>query len=120
MRYIVANLDDNNPTTCDEYQNGTLIGYGFSPLHIAAYKGHIDIVKFFVDRLEEVNPSSTDSRGSNWTPLHVAAANDQLSVVKYLTQKVSNPMVRDKFGKTSYDLALESGHTDVAEFLQQF
>ena len=121
VNYLVANLDDYNPATCDEYhQNGTLIGYGYSPLHIAAYKGHIDIVHFFVDRLEEVNPPTTDSRGSNRTPLHVAAANDQLSVVIYLSEKVSNPTVKDKFGKTPYDLALESGHTDVAEFLQQF
>ena len=91
-----------------------------SPLHIAAYKGHIDIVQFFVNRLEEVNPPTTDSRGSNWTPLHVASANDKLSVVKYLTEKVSNPSVKDKLGKTPYDLALKAGHTDVSEFLQQF
>ena len=43
IKYFVDNVDDINPASCDFYEDDTLIGNGYTPLHVAAYKGYLDI-----------------------------------------------------------------------------
>ena len=96
--------------------------HDYTTLHSAASNGYLDIVQFLVEQKLQnacwVNvDQSTDEFHNNQTPLHMAAANGHFSVVKYLIAKVSEPLAKDKFGKTAYDLALELGHTDVSTLL---
>ncbi|MHA2178747.1 MAG: ankyrin repeat domain-containing protein, partial [Candidatus Thorarchaeota archaeon] len=56
-----------------------------SALHLAASKGHLDIVKFLVD--SKANLLLTN--GTDMTPLHLAARDGQTHVVKFLLEKMN-------------------------------
>ena len=43
--------------------------YGRTPLHYAAEAGHLNVVKYILDRISDKNPKDTEGR----TPLHFAA-----------------------------------------------
>ena len=55
-------------------------------LFMVAKKGHTEICKLIVDRLEDKNPS--DNIG--WTPLHEAAGNGQIEICKILMNNLEN------------------------------
>jgi ankyrin repeat protein len=55
----------------------------WTPLHLAAQNGHLNVVKFLVEQQAEMNMKNTN--GS--TPLHLAAQNGHLNVVKFLVYK---------------------------------
>ena len=52
----------------------------YTPLHIAAKKGHLEVCKLLFKNMEEKNP--LDSNGK--TPLHLASENNHWKVVHYL------------------------------------
>lgn len=54
---------------------------GQTPLHIAAQKGDISIVRLLLDS-KTVNVNAQDSSGA--TPLHLASENGHIEVVKLL------------------------------------
>ena len=93
---------------------------GYTPLHSAANKGHLDVVKYLVQRIQNKNPKS----GIQWyerTPLHQAAWNGHLNVVRYLLEIVPQDKdLKSSSGKTPSDYAEENGHTDIVEFLNSF
>lgn len=68
----------------------------FTPLHWAAVKGHLDVVKFLVESDAHVNVR--DDRGR--TPLHRASDNDHLDVVSYLIEEGAAVNLPDSFGWT--------------------
>ena len=113
--------NQSEPITIPCYDTNPGDGHKYTPLHLAAYYGYLDVVQFFVESgLEEVNPAA-DEFYYNQTPLHLAAANNHINVVKYLSEKVDNLIIiEDTFGRTPYDLALEVGQTDtdLLAFLQ--
>ena len=64
---------------CDLNIPGQHVG---TPLHIAAYFGHLNIVRYLVDE-QGCNPSCLDE--NKYTPLHFAAMNGYIYIVKFLT-----------------------------------
>lgn len=69
--------------------------FGQTPLHIAAFEGHIDIVELLVNNSASL--SLQDKNG--WTSLHCAASNRHLSIVERLIEAEAdlNVMVRIDF-----------------------
>ncbi len=55
----------------------------WTPLHLAAYRGKLEVVKFISERIE----STTLKNSSGYTPLDYAKDNSPTEVVKYLEQK---------------------------------
>ena len=54
------------------------------PVHYAAFEGHLDVVKFFIER----NPSDLDAEDAlGETCLFKAAENGKLDIVKFLVEK---------------------------------
>ena len=49
---------------------------GWTPLHVAAQKGHLQVCMLIMDNLDNKNPG--DDEG--WTPLHWAAQNNHLKI----------------------------------------
>ena len=50
-----------------------------------------------------------------------ASYNGHLDVVKYLIEEEgANPKLENIDNNTAYDIALETGHSEVAEYLEQF
>jgi ankyrin repeat protein len=70
-------------------------------LHLAASKGHYDVVNLLVGFGADLNAASNDGR----TPLHVAAAAADDAVVALLLLKGADAGATDKEGKTPLDLA---------------
>ncbi|KAG8746412.1 hypothetical protein FRC10_005123 [Ceratobasidium sp. 414] len=91
-------------------------GDGWTALHNACSKGYLDIVRFMcesagaADQLESVDERTIrgvdiKSRGG-WTPLMNAASKGHLPVVLYLlTKQAADPMIRNNWGETAYDIA---------------
>ena len=87
---------------------------GRQPIHMAAVKGHLDIVKYLVEN-QRCHPSSLDYSGT--TPLYLAASDGHLPIVRYLTLKHNcDPMRPECNSTTSLDAAIGYGHLEVIKF----
>jgi len=70
--------------------------YGWRPLHFAANNGHVDVVRFLLEKGANVN--AQDHRGR--TPLHLAALDGHVDVVRFLLEKGANVNAQDHRGRT--------------------
>ena len=75
---------------------------GNTPLHFAAVKGHIGIVKLLVKY--KANPNSQNSEGL--TPLHYAAMYDNFRAAEVLILKGAKRNLKDGGGRTPLDCAI--------------
>ncbi|KAJ4727564.1 putative Ankyrin repeat family protein [Melia azedarach] len=89
---------------------------GRTPIHVAASKGHAQVIQFCAT-VAGANTDVFDKMGSS--PLHLAAENGHLEAVKCLLN-CSNyaKYTVDKEGKTAFTLAVENGHTHLYDLLQ--
>lgn len=74
---------------------------GNLPIHTAAYYGRVRILENLLSRGFDVNTAGP----RNNTPLHFAASQSQFEAVKFLTTSGANPAIRNRNGKTAYDVA---------------
>ena len=87
---------------------------GITPIHRACRNGNLDVVRYLLD--QKVNPSCQDKNAI--TPLHIACGTRYLSVVKLLVEDhMCDPGVRDAWGRTPLDVALESGQQHITSYL---
>ncbi len=89
-----------------------------TPLHYAAEKGHLQIVKLLL-----LQPH-VDVNVKNYrmeTPLHLAAKEGHTDVVKELSLETSSQHLQateeDKHERTALQLAVENGHKDIEKLL---
>ena len=75
--------------------------HGLAPLHIAAFKGHLDIVKFFLSKGANTNALAL----GNSTPLSLATWNLEAEVASLLLPLTQDPFLLDCFGRNSFDWA---------------
>ncbi|MCK4935754.1 MAG: ankyrin repeat domain-containing protein [Elusimicrobiales bacterium] len=69
--------------------------YGFTPLHIACFKGHLEIVKLLLENGAAINAKDE----KNPTPLHVASIQGHTKIAKLLIENKA-----DMGDKASYNL----------------
>jgi ankyrin repeat protein len=82
---------------------------GFTPLHLAAFFGHEELARLFLDRGADVNArSQNDTFAPSNTPLHAAAANRQVDVAALLLERGADINARDGRGFTPLALAANS------------
>ncbi|KAI5119908.1 hypothetical protein M0805_003712 [Coniferiporia weirii] len=100
-------------------------GDGWTALHNACSKGYLDIVRWLcetggaADEFEGVRGVDARSKGG-WTPLMNAASKGHLPVVLYLLSKQSaDPLVRNDWGETAYDVAAAVFEIWICEILQR-
>ncbi len=85
---------------------------GWSPLHDASFKGHLESVKLLS------NTDSIDYENNNEkTPLILAVQKRRIDVIKYLLEKKSDVNHRDKFNWSSLHYASSNGFYDIALLL---
>ena len=84
------------------------------PVIIAAYFGHMDVVKYLVDKLENKNPPFEDE-----SLLHMAASAGKLDIVKYIIPKVVDINPKNYFGQTPLHYAVDSGMLDIVQYIME-
>jgi hypothetical protein len=101
-------------------ENGAYVNaknnYGTTPLHAAAEKGHIEVVKLLIENGAYVN--AKDKYG--WTPLHEAANNGHIEVVKVLLEHGADPDIADIIGENAMSLARKKGYYSIVKLIEEF
>ena len=89
--------------------------HGGTPLHVAAYFGHKNIVEYLIVEVEFDVEIKNNYKN---TPLHRAARQGHLEVVKYLAEeKDSDPMATCVWGRTPLHNACKTGQLEVVKYL---
>jgi ankyrin repeat protein len=125
-------LDSNNPVliacywnlievlekfflTDPEYDlNRNLNNNEYTPLSIAAYRGHEEVIELLLKR-EKVDVNLKG--GNNQTPLLCAAQRGHEAIVQLLLEKGADPAAADEDGSTPLHLASGRGHAEVVKLL---
>lgn len=86
-----------------------------TPLHAAAAGAAVPVVRLLLERGADVN--ATQEGG--WTALHSAAQAGNRELIEALLASNANVKVRALNNQSPIDLALLSGHGEIAELLEQ-
>jgi ankyrin repeat protein len=93
----------------------------WTPLHLAAFGGNLEIVKFLVEKMEEKNIEKKDGidhpSNDGFTPLHAASSDGHLEVVKFLIDKGANFQAVNDEGWTLLHAAAQNGRLSVVKYL---
>ena len=122
---IQAAGDGDVSRVCELLQQGATVGardssygggsYGHTPLHVAAWYGHLNVVKYLLSR-DDVDANARD--WLDYTPLHLAAQSGYLDIVKYLSSHDDVDVnAHGNGGETPLDSAVYNGHLDVVKYL---
>ncbi|HEY6987877.1 MAG TPA: ankyrin repeat domain-containing protein [Bryobacteraceae bacterium] len=101
---------DRNPALLEAHSSD-----GWTPLHLAAFFGHVGLANALVDRGAAVNSRSTNPMKN--TPLHAASAGGHLTLVELLLKRGANPNATQEGGWTALHGAAQSGHREMVEAL---
>ena len=88
---------------------------GWTPLHLAAFFGHLDLATALLDRGARMQARSTN--GMKNTPLHAAAAGGRVALVRLLAERGSDVNARQEGGWTALHSAAQAGNREMAEVL---
>ncbi|XP_071463517.1 LOW QUALITY PROTEIN: ankyrin repeat and death domain-containing protein 1A [Marmota flaviventris] len=88
---------------------------GLTLLHCAAQKGHVPVLAFIMEDLEDVALDHVDKLGR--TAFHRAAEHGQLDALDFLVGSGCDHSVKDKEGNTALHLAASQGHVAVLQRL---
>ena len=120
----------------------------WSPLHIAAEQGNLDLCKYIIEQTGDENPQNKkgdtafqmaaekgqlevtkliiknledkNPRGyEGWTALHFAAMNGHLEVCKLINESVEDGAIINNAGVTPIDYAAIRGHLEVFKLLTE-
>ena len=81
----------------------------------AAKKGNLQMMTFWIEK-RCVKPNVHDGDGR--TPLHYACMKKNRKIVDYLINQGADINAKDSNGYTPFDVAQESGHSDIVECLR--
>ncbi len=90
-----------------------------TPLHMAAARGSVEIVKLLIDAGANVEAETAAPSQNKAHPLHTAAYSNRATVAALLIERGAKVDARDSRGFTPLMIAASSGNTKVAELLLQ-
>lgn len=86
---------------------------GWTALHYAATKGHLDVVKYLISNDADVDADSP----SNATPLMMAARYGHIHVVKYLLDHGADLTAKNTQNLTAIDMANKANQSEIRDGL---
>jgi len=99
---IAADADVNKP--------------GWTPLHYASTKGHLDIMNLLLENNAYIDAESPNGT----TSLMMAAQYGTPEAVKLLLQAGADPLVNNSLGMTTFDFATSADRPDAIKLLKDF
>ena len=87
----------------------------WSPLHIAAAQGHLELCKYIVEKTKNPNPELR----SGLTAFHMAASGGCQEICELMIDNLEDKNPADKKGITPFHSAAENGHFDVCKLIIQ-
>lgn len=84
---------------------------GWTPLHLAAFFGHLDAARFLIDLGADVHAVSRNSMSN--TPLHAATAGRHADVALLLLERAASASAIDAGGYTPAQIARQNGLEEV-------
>jgi uncharacterized protein len=88
---------------------------GWTPLHLAAFFGHLNLAKELLERGANVDALSTNAMRN--TPLHAAVAGGKISTTRVLIEHGGNVNARQHGGWTALQGAAQAGNRELVELL---
>ena len=76
--------------------------YGYTPLHFASVKGHVEVVNRLIHAGGDVNKKQ---HGTGRVPLHWASVNGQVEVITALLVAGADNTIKTRYGKTPHNVA---------------
>ncbi|XP_059386488.1 ankyrin-3-like isoform X4 [Carassius carassius] len=105
--------NDNNADVESKMMVNRTTESGFTPLHIAAHYGNINVATLLLNR-----GAAVDFKARNdITPLHVASKRGNANMVRLLLERGARIDARTKDGLTPLHCGARSGHEQVVELL---
>ncbi|MEP6970560.1 MAG: ankyrin repeat domain-containing protein, partial [Betaproteobacteria bacterium] len=89
---------------------------GWTPLHYAATRGHLDLMRLLLDKNAYIDAASPNGT----TPLMMAAFYGTPSAVKLLLEAGADPLLRNQQDLTAIDFAQKANRADSAEIIAAF
>lgn len=99
-----------NPTLVNSYSIDS-----FTPLGLACYFGHLDIVKFLIEHGADVNKAS--SNAFRVAPLHSSTAISNFEITEYLLRNGADVNVKQQSGVTPLHSAAHNGQPKIVQLL---
>ncbi|HYE79278.1 MAG TPA: ankyrin repeat domain-containing protein [bacterium] len=90
---------------------------GFTPLHLAAFFGHPEVVDFLLARGADVNRVATNA--SFVQPLHSGVAGRNLEVVRLLVENGAHVNATQQGGYTPIMAAIQNGDQEIEALLRR-
>lgn len=88
---------------------------GFSPLILACYRGNIDVAKFLIKEVKDINGNS-----SMGTPLMAAVVKGNKEIVEVLLDNKANPNLTDANGTTALIYAVQFNYIPIVKLLLDY
>lgn len=89
---------------------------GWTPLHYAATRGHIDVMNLLLEKNAYIDAASPNGT----TPLMMAAFYGTPSAVKLLLEAGADPLLRNQLGLTAIDFAQRANRSESADIIAAF
>jgi ankyrin repeat protein len=120
-----TNIQDESPLMFAAYENNMVAAKilisqgaevnktGWSPLHYAATKGHIEMIKYLLDHSAYIDAESPNGT----TPLMMATQYSTQQTVQILINAGADPSLKNQLNLTAVDFAIKSNKPEVASYL---
>ena len=105
---IITLLIDNGAKTINSKDDYSILHYSAHGNSVLISENLINKYNLTIDAINEYGE----------TPLMMSAENNAIDTAKLLLEHGADRSIKNNDGKTAYDLALEKGHTELAELLK--